>query len=383
MKKSFIGLAAVLACAPLLAQNQPSVHTSIKGTDLTIYGVVDVYAARYTTTTAAGTDDSKYEVGSGGASGSRLGFLATRSVNADLTVGGRYEAGINTDDGTAGQQGGKNRIWSRQAYLSLNSKRLGEVRVGRLQGPTYDFMSLYDPMLMPTADGWGVVPAAGGFSTNPAYRVENSIEYISPRFNGVQVKASLSAGENSATVPAFADISVIYETGPLSIGFLYNKTDSTAGLAATPASPTALATIGVKPRDSVSETSLAAYYDFGVVKPYITIIRKNLTDANITARGAVTNANSESVSLLGAIIPVSQDGQVRVSYGKYGSGKVEADAIGAAIAYTHNVDPGLMLYTAYSRLTQDDKGTARLFNSPQPLAGKSVNAIVAGVTWRF
>lgn len=379
MRKSLIGAAAALASASLFAQ--ATVHTGLKDTDLTIYGVVDMVLIGYDTSV-----QSKTVLGSGGSQTSRLGFLASRGFSPDLKAGFRVEAGINADTGTPSSTGGvANRVWSRQAYFLLASKRLGELRVGRVQGPTYDFVAYYDPMLMPTADSWGVLTTLGapvpgaplgtglpnGFNINPTIRTDNTIEYVSPKLYGFTAKASYSFNERSTTVGKFADLSLNYSNGPLDVGIVFLKVGSTAGAGT------------VKPTTSVEETAIAASYDFGIVKPYVQFQRKSNTDPTVGTNGLALNGNKEDVKLFGAIVPVSVEGKVRLTYGKYSSGSVNRDATSSAVAYTHDLDPGLMLYAGYSHLSQGSAGQWLLFQSAKPAAGKPVNAVVLGAAWRF
>lgn len=374
MKFSLIGVAALMACAPVMAQ-EGGIKTAIKGTDLTLYGVFDAFAARYSTT-AAGRTEATTEVGSGGVGGSRLGFLATRTVNPDLTVGGRLEAGINLDSGRVGSSTNPaeatprtDRVWSRQAYLSIASKKGGELRVGRQQGPTYQFMTQYDPILMPAIDGWGVLTTLGGrvpgdatgFYINPTIRTDNTIYYQSPEFSGFQLKTSYSGRDSRQTDKSIFDVSLNYAKGPLNASVLLLR-----------ASGTSTAT-------DVNETALAASYDFGAIKPYVTFVQRDTTNPALTGG----DDSNQRTALLGAIIPVSKEGQVRVSLGRYTNERDDRNATGVAIAYTHDVAPGFMLYGGLSFLKQDSGSRIPIFTSAVPDAGKSVNAITVGASFRF
>ncbi|MDZ4175353.1 MAG: porin [Hydrogenophaga sp.] len=374
MKFSLIGVAALMACAPVMAQ-EGGIKTAIKGTDLTLYGVFDAFAARYSTT-AAGRTEATTEVGSGGVGGSRLGFLAMRTVNPDLTVGGRLEAGINLDSGRVGSSTNPaeatprtDRVWSRQAYLSIASKKGGELRVGRQQGPTYQFMTQYDPILMPAIDGWGVLTTLGGrvpgdatgFYINPTIRTDNTIYYQSPEFSGFQLKTSYSGRDSRQTDKSIFDVSLNYAKGPLNASVLLLR-----------ASGTSTAT-------DVNETALAASYDFGAIKPYVTFVQRDTTNPALTGG----DDSNQRTALLGAIIPVSKEGQVRVSLGRYTNERDDRNATGVAIAYTHDVAPGFMLYGGLSFLKQDSGSRIPIFTSAVPDAGKSVNAITVGASFRF
>lgn len=374
MKLSLIGAAALVACAPLMAQ-EGGIKTAIKGTDLTLYGVFDLFASRYSTT-VAGRSDATTEIGSGGVGGSRLGFLAARAINPDVTVGGRLEAGINFDSGRIGSSTSvveatarTDRVWSRQAYLSIASKKYGELRVGRQQGPTYQFMTFYDPILMPSVDGWGVLTTLGGlvpgatsgFYINPTIRTDNTLYYQSPDFSGFHVKTSYSARDSRQTDKSLFDMSLNYANGPLNASVLLLRASAT-----TTAS-------------DVSETALAASYDLGAIKPYVTYIQRDKTNPALIGG----DSSEQRTLLLGAIVPVSKEGKVRMSLGRYTHERANRNATGLAIAYTHDVDPGFMLYGGVSLLRQDSASRIPIFTSAVPDAGKSVNAITVGAAFRF
>lgn len=374
MKFSWIGVAALVACAPAMAQDG-GIKTAFKGTDLTIYGVFDLFGARYSTT-AAGRKENTTEVGSGGVGGSRLGFLVSRAITPELTVGGRLEAGINFDSGRIGSSSGviesaarTDRVWSRQAYLSIAPKGFGEIRVGRQQGPTYQFMTQYDPVLMPAVDGWGVLTTLGapvggatsGFYINPTIRTDNTVYYESPQMGGFQVKTSYSGRDSVATSKSMFDASLNYANGPLNTSVLILRAS------------------GTNTANSVSESAFAASYDLGYIKPYLTYVQRDTTNPAM-----VGGDNSDQKTLLlGGIVPVSKQGQIRFSVGKYSHERANRDATGLALAYTHDVGPGFMVYGGVSFLKQERASRIPIFTSAVPDAGQSVNAVTVGAAFRF
>jgi hypothetical protein len=116
-----------------------------------------------------------------------------------------------------------------------------------------------------------------------------------------------------------------------------------------------------------------------VVKPYITLIQRDTTNPALTGGD---NSNQRT-ALLGAIVPVSKEGQIRLSLGRYSNQRANRDATGLAIAYTHDVAPGFMVYGGLSLLRQDSASRIPIFTSAVPDAGKSVNAITVGAAFRF
>jgi predicted porin len=293
---------------------------------------------------------------------------------------------MNLNDGTlSSTNGNPNRFWSRQAYLELESKTYGALRVGRQEGPTYTFFPRFDPMLMPSMDAWGVLttlgaPAPGrgsgtgvssGFLINPTGRTENTVGYISPRLSGLQAKLSYSLNEGSQTQPRILESYAEYESGPLVLGVLFVNASSTSGSGAT------------RPTKSVSETAIGASYQFGPVNPYVSFIRRNLTDPTIGADGNVLNNNSETVKLIGAVIPVSGRSSLRATYGRYSSGSAGRDATNYGVAYTYDLSRSFSLMAAVTRLTQGGAATWPIFQSPRPTAGSPVTGTIIGANYRF
>ncbi|WP_182284413.1 porin [Comamonas testosteroni] len=374
-RKWIIGVAALGAISMANAQQQDSSGSSVR-----IYGVADLAVAHYRT-----SGQSKTAMHAGG-SGSRLGFLSSEDLGQGLKANARLEAGINLDSGTSSSTNGMpNRFWSRQAYVELESRAWGAIRAGRLEGPTYNFFPKFDPMLLPAMDAWGVLTTLGsgapgsasgrgvstGFLINPTQRTENTLAYISPRWSGLQAKLSYSFNEGSQTQPKLIEAAVDYDNGPLTLGALLVRASSTPGSGS------------VRPTKSNTEYALGASYKAGPVQPYFTYIHRDTTDPTLSSNGAALNGSSESVKLLGAVIPVSERGNLRMTVGRYSSGTDESDATSYGVAYTYDVSRSVMLMAAVTRLTQNGKSRWPVFQSPIPNAGNSVNGVILGITSRF
>lgn len=381
MKKILLGVGSLLAVSMVQAQtnnNQEKNSTSF----VRLYGAADIGVAHYRT-----SGQSKTAMHAASA-GSRLGFLSSEYLGQGLKVGARLEAGINLDSGTSSSTSGNlGRFWSRQAYVELASQSLGAVRAGRLEGPIYDFFPKFDPMLLPAMDAWGVLTTLGspmpgyvsaskrggstGFLINPTMRTENSLAYISPRLGGVQAKVSYSFNERSQTMPKMLEAMVDYENGPLTIGALLVKTSKVEGAGATPAAK------------GVTEYALGASYKKGPVQPYVSYIHRDVTDPALNASGQAVNGNSESVILLGGVVPVTDNSQLRFTLGHYSSGADNSDARSYGVAYTYQLSRSTMLLAAVTRLTQDSRSRWPVFQSTIPNAGASVNGVILGMSHRF
>ncbi|MPM41191.1 hypothetical protein SDC9_87841 [bioreactor metagenome] len=379
MKKIIIGMTALSAISAVHAQAGGGAQAT-SSSSLRIYAVADLAIAHYRT-----SGQNKTAMHAGG-SGSRLGFLTSEDLGQGLRVSARLEAGVNMDTGTPSSTNGQpNRFWSRQSYVELSNRSWGAFRMGRQEGPTYSFFPKFDPMLLPAMDAWGVLTTLGsgapgsasgrgvstGFLINPTQRTENTLAYISPRWSGVQAKVSYSLNEGSKTTPKLFEASVDYENGPLTLGALLVKASSTSGAAA------------VRATKGVTEYALGASYNAGPVRPYLTYIHRDTTDPARGSDGAVLNGRSESVKLVGAVIPVSERGNLRMTFGKYSSGTEESDATSYGMAYTYDVSKSVMLMAAVTRLTQDRNSRWPVFQSAIPTAGHAVNGFIVGINSRF
>lgn len=350
------------------------------GSKVTIYGAADVGVAHYKT-----KGQSKTAMHAASA-GSRIGFLVSEDLGQGNKVNVRLETGLNLDNGTASSTNGMpGRFWSRQAYIEFDNSSWGAVRFGRLEGPTYSFFPKFDPMLMPAMDAWGVLTTLGartpgaakgngtsnGFLINPTQRTDNTIAYISPRWSGVQARLAYSLDEKEAGRAKFYEGSVDYINGPLTLGALIVKTSSVSAAGVAPANKGA------------TEYALGASYRKGPVQPYATYIHRNRTDSTVGSNGSMLNTNSESVTLLGAVIPVSERGNIRMTMGKYSSGTSKSDAKNIGVAYTYDISRRTTLLAAVTHLTQQSGAAWPVFQSPSPSAGANISGVILGISSRF
>lgn len=225
MRRLISSLAALTASATCLA-------------DVTVYGVVDVFAQRLS------AQGSVWRLQSGGLSGSRLGFKATEDLGDGLRANAVLEMGINADDGSLGQGG---LAFGRQAYVGFSSQ-LGEVSAGRQYGSIFrlgtEFSAFsigpygpssqvfggfggYEPI---RGAGSGQAPRLGATGNGAPQRISNSLKYTSPAWHGLQLSGVLGLGERGSGVArdSVQDISVRYTAGDLDVLLLHVK-DEVAG----------------------------------------------------------------------------------------------------------------------------------------------------------
>ena len=110
--------ASAFVCANVCAQS-----------NLTIYGVVDE-AAAYASN--QGGHSNTY-MRSGSLSASKIGFQGTEDLGGDLQALFLLESGFEADTGAQSVAGS---LFSRQAYVGLQSRAWGSVTAGRRSSPS-------------------------------------------------------------------------------------------------------------------------------------------------------------------------------------------------------------------------------------------------------
>lgn len=197
MKASIAALLAILA-APCFAQS-----------NVTLYGAVDLFYQN-----AQGAN-SLSRLQSGGLSGSRFGLRGTEDLGGGLKANFVFEGGINADDGTSGQGG---LLFGRESHLGL-SGAFGSLTAGRQYSSLYAvihensvFTSVSAGASTALIGGFGggyelvrgaslnaQPPLSGATGNGGPIRVNNSLKYESPSFNGAKLSVLYGVGEVSGS----------------------------------------------------------------------------------------------------------------------------------------------------------------------------------------
>jgi predicted porin len=220
--------------------------------NVTLYGIVDVYG-QYLSGASRAT-----RVQSGGLNGSRLGFRGTEDLGDGFKAIFTLEMGLNADEGTFGQGGV---AFGRQAFVGLKD-RWGEATLGRQYGSLYflssDFSAFsnsshgastitiggfaggYEPFR--GAGSSAVSPAAGATGNGSPVRLNNSVRYASPEWNGLRGTAVLGLGEVAGGTKdnRIYDLSLRYANGPFDAMLAYVSDKRT-----TPGAPADTTSVGV------------------------------------------------------------------------------------------------------------------------------------------
>jgi predicted porin len=203
MRIKAISLAA-LACIATSAHAQSSV---------TLYGVLDE-GFDYTSNVGA---NHVYELTSGYASGSRWGMRGAEDLGGGTKAVFQLESGVNLSNGAAGQGG---RMFGRQAYVGLTNKTLGSIKLGR----QYD--SVVDYLAPTTANGnfagYLFAHPFDNDNTDNSFRLNNTVKYTSPSFNGLQFGGTYSfSNDTSFKNNRAVSAGVSYTNGGLLMGAAY------------------------------------------------------------------------------------------------------------------------------------------------------------------
>jgi predicted porin len=248
MKKSLIALAALGAFA-----GAASAQSTV-----TLYGLVDLnvqYLKGGDTSPLGDKSLTRLSDGHVFGPGSRWGLRVSEDLGSGLKANVVLESGFNGDTGTSAQGG---RLFGRQAFVSLASASLGEIRLGRQYALHDEVMVLTNPfgnstLLNPGAGA--MTSTAGTYSLFiDAPRVDNALQYITPSFGGFRLQAMFVPEERTAD--RLWGLKGTFANGPLNVALSYEQSKAFATVPGVVAA-------GEKSNKIVE---LGANYDFGVAK---------------------------------------------------------------------------------------------------------------------
>ena len=327
--------------------------------NVTFYGAVDAFVGY-----AKGDRAHDWVVDSGGLEPSRFGFHGTEDLGNGLKAVFRLEQGFAVDTGTVVPPNGTTGLaFSRQALVGLQGA-MGTLTLGRQHTPGY-WMSLlrYDAMMGGPFSPVTALAAQGGMSivsTGPG-RANNSVNYNLPKFGGFTASVMYGFGLESVVnenAGHFAGLSLNYANGPLSVGYVFHRLDTS----------TAAAPIVDRAQ---REHMVGASYDFGAAK---VIASYQTLDGDVAAEGRLWS--------LGARIPVGTAGNIQVAYAKYRSDASDSDSRSYAVGYSHDLSKRTALYARVARADNDD-AVARNVVTALAVAGGSTTLVGVGMRHSF
>lgn len=294
--------------------------TALAQSSVTVYGIAD--AGLLVERGAAAGQTSK--IGSGIASGSRLGIKGKEDLGGGMVLAFGLENGNNLDSGTAAQGG---LLFGRQAYLCLTT-RAGSFSIGRQYSPFYKTLNnVADPFQTGLAGN-----SQNIFANNS--RVDNSVEYITPQVAGFSADVLYGYGEVAGDASKNRSIAAsgTYENGPLTLVLAHQQRDN------------ALAT--AKSRN----TMLTARYRFG-----------EMVTAHVAhARNKDLLENESKDTLLGFVVSLPV-GKLLVSYIDHNDDSaLRQDARQGAVGYLYPLSRRTDVYTAYGHINNRNGAAFRV-----------------------
>jgi predicted porin len=307
---------------------------------VSIYGIVDAGLVRE----SGGPDGRVTALGGGVASGSRLGFRGKEDLGGGLSANFLLENGFNADTGSLGQGG---LLFGRQMYVGL-SGNFGAIKMGRQYSPYYlALRDVADPFAAGLAGRAGNIMA-----TNT--RVNNMIDYITPKFGGFFADIAYGLGEapDDARKNRNVGAAIGYELGQVVIKLTHHQLNN------------ATAT------DRTKNTLLTARVNFGIAEGSMGY-----------AVNKGTGAADSRDFIVGVTVPFGAN-RLLGSYIRHDDRTTNnRDARQWAIGYFYSLSKRTDLYVAYARIGNDNGADFKVGNATD--TGTGNKAFNLGVRHTF
>ncbi|MCE4574034.1 porin [Caballeronia sp. CLC5] len=153
---------------------------------VTLYGLIDA-GLTYTSNerTAPGSGHSSWQMTSGAVQDSRWGLRGAEDLGAGMKAVFALESGFDVNNG---QYTSGNRIFNRQAWVGVSSRKYGALTLGRQTDLMVDFVA---PLSL-TGTEFGGTHFAHPFdidNLNDSFQINNAVKYMSPAFYGFRLGA--------------------------------------------------------------------------------------------------------------------------------------------------------------------------------------------------
>lgn len=336
MKKSLIAL-AVLGAAAGAAQAQSAV---------TLYGIVDLWTGRTSTTDAAGVKANNTVMESGGVSGSRWGLRGTEDLGGGLKALFTIESGFAADTGAG--NGGPNR----QTYVGLQGG-FGTVTFGNVYSAMDDVLGASNSGFDSALSASNLVLALPALYND---KPRNAFKYVSPSFGGFSGGFSYSLDEVAKTKTNQTDFSLSYAAGPIAANFAYELQGDVVGT------------------EDLKLTALNGSYDLGMVKLLGSVGQAKFGDEKATD------------FQIGADVPLSSALTLSVGYAQSkdndaaGSGK----RTGFGVAAAYSLSKRTTVYGGFRTAKGKDGSDLLSFDAAGNTNGtKKANVVAVGLKHTF
>ena len=335
---------------------------------VTMYGVADAGLSFE----GGNKDGATTKVTGGIASGSRIGFKGTEDLGGGNSALFLLESGIGLDTGNSGQGGV---LFGRQAFVGLASRALGSVTFGRQYAPHYLAAVFADPFSSGTsADEKNLINAVSNGG-----RMDNSVKYASPAWNGFSTELAYAAGEVAGNLSAGRSrgLVVAYGAGPLALRVAYhNKSNDTATTTLASARNTLLAATYTA---QMAKFSLA----YGVNKGPLSSTLRNANNpygyAVAPTAAAVTRDSTDL--LAGVTVPLGAHTLLASWIHKNDKELANQDADQVALGYRYNLSRRTDVYLVYARMRNENGAGYTLGNASD--GGSGDRAVNLGMRHTF
>ena len=341
----------------------PMVHAQ---GSVTLFGIVDA-AVRHVDNQGRGSISSLV---SGSNATSRIGLRGAEDLGDGLSASFHLEHGLLLDTGSTASG---DKFWDRRSTVSLSSKSLGGIRLGRDFVPTYRNWSRYDPFsyvgVARSSDFFsssptGPIRSAFGTNNNTTVRADNAVQYLLPKLGGLEGEVMVAAGEGGDATAGRAKV----------IGARLGYSTKAFGVsAATMQSQNSLTTAG-----KFHDTAVGGNYAIGPVEltaawrqlKYDAAKQTNLLiGATATFGPHVVKASWHKVNMAGSVGTTNLDAN---------------DATKLGLGYVYNLSKRTAVYSSLARISNDDGARFTIPGGPSGLlAGASSTGYELGVVHRF
>ena len=291
---------------------------------------------------------------SGSNSTSRLVIRGSEDLGGGLSAGFWLEHGIALDTGNP--TGG---FWDRRSTVSLSSRSLGELRLGRDFVPSYVGWTRFDPFSYVGVAGSnnavsatpnGPIRSAFGSNPNPTVRASNAVQVFLPAgLGGLEGHALVAAAEGSAaTDNKTIGARVGWSGGPLSVSLAHTVSENGASVA----------TLG-----KFKDSAVGGSWNFGAGRINLAwrkFEHATAEQANLMLSGVLSLGLHD---IKASLLKIDMAGRV-------GSTAIDAnDARQLGLGYVYSLSKRSALYATYSRIDNDGAASFVVPGGPAGLAG--------------
>jgi predicted porin len=359
MKRTTWTVAVIAASVASSAMAQMSVYKNDEaGADLSIYGKVNMAVEAYDVNgLKESTDADGVRVQS---HSSRLGVKAGQKVTDDLKAVMQVEAGVAL---TGADDGSTPFFATRNTYVGLASKAAGEIRFGR-HDVAYKMMTTKDNLF---PDAWGENDA---IISEGAARADDTVIYLSPKWNDLQVLASASLTdlqEYSSDKLVATNATPVLDKGQCaSAGIQYDGKIGFLGLG-----------FESQESDRLASTNAKSGYDSAVLSIGSPKMAGFQVVGATELRDGKGKSNEKNYSV-GVAQDVTDRLTVKANYGWKDVDATDANSelLTAGVSYT--ASKSLEFYAVYAQIANDDKAKLDFSDGPIGKTTSSSSALSAG-----